>query len=122
MILADTSIWVDHLRGMPTILQALLDDGEVLTHPFVIGEIAMGNIQPRASILQTFNRLPQAKAASHDEVMHLVEVERLYGLGVGYIDVHLLASTMLTPDAQFWTRDRRLFDAAVRLGIGWSPH
>ncbi|MGW8201087.1 type II toxin-antitoxin system VapC family toxin [Sphingomonas sp. VDB2] len=122
MILADTSVWVDHLRAEDAVLSALLDAEDVLCHPFVIGEIAMGSLHRRESLLNIFKRLPSAVAASHDEVMHLVETERLFGSGVGYLDVHLLASTRLTPDAKLWTRDRRLSDAAVRLGVAWTPH
>ncbi|WP_298398134.1 PIN domain-containing protein [Sphingobium sp.] len=122
MILADTSVWVDHLRAENAVLTALLEAGEVLCHPFVIGEIAMGSLHRREALLDTFNRLPSVTTASHAEVMHFIEVERLFGLGVGYLDTHLLASTKLTPDARFWTRDRRLHDAAVRLGIAWKSH
>lgn len=122
MILADTSVWVDHLRAGNAFLSALLDTGEVLCHPFVIGAIAMGSLHRREMLLETFKRLPSAVVASHDEAMHLVETERLFGSGIGYLDVHLLASTRLTSDTKFWTRDRRLSDAAVRLGIAWNPH
>jgi predicted nucleic acid-binding protein len=122
MILADTSVWVDHLRAENAVLTALLEAGEVLCHPFVIGEIAMGSLHRREALLDTFTRLPSVVIASHGEVMHFIEMERLFGLGVGYLDTHLLASTKLTPDARFWTRDRRLHDTAVRLGIAWKPH
>lgn len=120
MILADTSVWIAHLRGQEAGLTAQLVSGLVLTHPLVIGELAMGNLAQRAAILRVFDELPKAVAASHDEVMTLVDRHRLFGLGIGFVDAHLLASCRLTPDAELWTRDRRLHEAAERLSLAFD--
>ncbi len=117
MILVDTSVWIDHLRSADTVLASLLEGGEVLTHPFVIGELAVGNLQPRPIVLHGLRRLPQAHVARHEEVLQFVDQEQLFGLGIGYIDAHLLASVRLTPDAGLWTRDRRLMAIAARLSM-----
>lgn len=95
MILVDTSVWVQHLRRGNSRLRSLLHDGEVLCHPFVIGELACGNLRNREQILNLLDQLPQAAVAEHDEVLHLVETERLYGRGLGWVDVHLLASARI---------------------------
>ena len=100
MILVDTSIWIDHLRGGNTDLAAKLDAGQVLTHPLVIGELAMGDLRPRDVVLRSLGQLPQAVVARDDEVLAHVERLALHGRGIGYIDAHLLASTALTPDAE----------------------
>jgi predicted nucleic acid-binding protein len=117
VILADTSIWIDHFRQSNAALQRLLDADEVLGHPFVVGELALGNLPRRDSLLQDLSDLPAAIAASHDEAMGLIADERLYGLGITYIDLHLLAATRLTPEARLWSRDRRLSALAARLGV-----
>jgi len=98
-------------------LAGLLDDGEVLLHPFIIGELALGNLRQRESVLADLLRLPQASAASDAEVMHLIQQERLFAIGIGYVDAHLLAATRLTPGASLWTRDNRLSAAAERLSL-----
>ncbi len=117
MILVDTSIWIDHLRIGDPKLAALLQDGQVLTHPWVIGELALGQLSRRSEILGLLPNLPQAKAATDAEVMALIENQQLFGLGIGYVDAHLLAATMLTTGAGLWTRDNRLVAAAVHLGL-----
>lgn len=117
MILVDTSVWIDHLRSGETMLAGLLDDGEVLSHPFIIGELALGNLRQRESVLADLLRLPQASAASDAEVLHLIQGERLFGIGIGYVDAHLLAATRLTQGASLWTRDQRLSAAAERLSL-----
>jgi predicted nucleic acid-binding protein len=117
VILVDTSIWVDHLRRGDDALAALLDAAQVLTHPFVIGEIAMGHLRRRAVVLGDLQDLPRAVAATDAEVLHFIERQGLAGLGLGYIDAHLLASVQLTPGASLWTRDKRLGDAARRMGL-----
>lgn len=121
MILADTSVWVWHLRSADPAFVALLNHGQVLTHPFVIGELAMGNLSRRSAKLQFFEELPKAIAASDPEVLRLVERHRLHGLGIGFIDAHLLASCRLTPGARLWSRDRRLNEAAGRLSVAIAP-
>lgn len=116
MILLDISVWIDHLRhGEPRLIE-FLADGQVLVHPFVVAEIALGSLTRRAVVIEVLEALPQAPIALHHEVMTLIEDERLYGLGIGYIDVHLLASARLS-GAPLWTRDRRLHAAADRLGV-----
>jgi predicted nucleic acid-binding protein len=117
LILADTSVWVDHLRDGDDRLAIELNAAEVLTHPFVIGELAVGNLRQRDVILRELDRLPKAAVATPAEVLALIAREGLHGLGLGYIDVALLAAARLTPGAQLWTRDRRLRDAAIRLGV-----
>ena len=116
MILVDTSVWIDHLhRSVPDLVEALERD-EVMTHPFVIGELACGTLAQRAEVLDLLAALPCAIVAADEEALELIEKCRLMGQGLGYIDVHLLASTMLTPDAQLWTSDRRLKTVAAALG------
>lgn len=117
MILVDTSVWIDHLRTGDAGLADLLDSGFALTHPLVIGELAMGNLRARDAVLALLQALPQAVVASDDEVLAHVARHRLFGIGIGYADTHLLASTQLTAGANLWTRDRRLREAASRLGI-----
>ncbi len=117
MILADTSIWIDHLRSGDEGLAARLSAGEILTHPHIIGELALGNLARRQEILHELGRLPRAVAADDAEVLHFIEHNRLFGVGIGYIDAHLLASVRLTPGAGLWTRDRRLAAAADRLAV-----
>ena len=117
MILVDSSVWIDHLRGATADLTGLLEEGRVLVHPFVIGELALGSLRQRESVLQSLRDLPQAVMAEDAEILDFIDRHALFGLGIGYIDVHLLASVRLTPDASLWTRDRRLQDAALRMGL-----
>ena len=117
MILVDTSVWVDHLRESDEALAGLLEAGNVLAHPFVIGELALGNIPRRDLVLRALHDLPQASVATDREVLHLVDQHLLFGLGIGYLDAHLLAAVLLTAGAGLWTRDRRLERAADRLGL-----
>lgn len=117
MTLVDTSVWVEHLRHGRPRLAALLAEGQVLCHPFVIGELACGHLSNRASILHLLGALPAAPLASHDEVLRLVEARRLHGSGLGWVDAHLLASALLAR-SPLWTLDRRLALAASSVGIG----
>lgn len=118
MILVDTSIWVDHLGAAPDeVLTALMARKEVATHPFVVGELAMGNVRQRKIILEELQKLPSVVVAGYQEVIYLIDEHRLFGMGIGYIDAHLLASALLTPEIKLWTRDRRLHHIADRLGI-----
>lgn len=121
MILADTSVWVDHLRAGDAMLTGLLGGGQVLAHPFVTGELALGNLRQRTFILRALQELPQANVASDKEVLHFIDREMLFGLGIGYIDAHLLAAVRLTPNAGLWTRDRRLRAVAMQLGLAAAP-
>lgn len=116
MILVDTSVWIDHLRGGSPELARLLDQSLVLTHPFVVGELACGNLKHRALILADLDALPRAVTATHDEVLRLIADRKLWGSGLGWIDAHLLASALLTGCA-FWTLDRKLGQAAAKAGL-----
>ena len=118
MILVDTSIWIDHLRVGDTLLSALLERGDVVVHPWVTGELALGTLADRDEVLHLLGSQPQAVVADDDEIMRLIEVHRLAGTGIGYVDAQLLAATLLTPDARLWTRDRRLAQVSIRLGVG----
>ena len=117
MILVDTSVWVQHLRVGDTTIAALLDAGRVLVHPFVVGELALGNLRQRQSILAFLGDLPWADVATDEEVLHFIERHGLAGLGIGYVDAHLLASAQLTPGSSLWTRDKRLSAVAEHLGL-----
>jgi predicted nucleic acid-binding protein len=117
MILVDTSVWVAHLRAGEPDLAARLEAGEVLSHPFVIGELAMGNLRDRAGLLAALRNLPAAEVATDAEVQAFIDREALHGLGIGYVDAHLLASVRLTRDARLWTLDRRLAEVAMRLRL-----
>ncbi len=117
MILVDTSVWIDHLRRGDAALSRLLSDGWALGHPAIVGEIALGRLANRDEVLSLLANLPQVVPPTHAEVMTLIETRRLFGLGIGCADAHLLAATMLTSDdTTLWTRDKRLRDAAQTLG------
>jgi predicted nucleic acid-binding protein len=120
MILVDTSVWIAHFRqGVPS-LQKLLLDGEVLGHPFVVGEVSCGHLRNRLEILNLLRSLPQARVADENEVMHLVHHRRLMGRGIGWIDAHLLASAVLT-HVPLWTFDKALSSAAKDLHLTFHP-
>jgi predicted nucleic acid-binding protein len=117
MTLVDTSVWVDHLRVGNSRLAALLQAGDVLAHPFVIGEIALGNLKQRQTVLGALANLPQAPVANDSEVLHFVDRQGLAGTGLGYIDAHLLASARLAAGTAILTHDKRLRTEALRLGL-----
>ncbi len=117
MIVVDTSVWVDHLRSGDTALVALLEAREVLTHPFVIGELACGNLANRATIMALLDDLPGVTAAADEEVLFFIERHSLMGCGIGYVDAHLLAAAALSGDTRLWTRDRRLRGVARDLSL-----
>ena len=116
MILVDTSPWVEHLRRGNAKLAALLENGEVACHPFVLGELALGNLRHRTTILAYLSNLPSVAVAEHGEVLALVERRRLMGTGIGWVDAHLLASALLAR-VRLWTLDQRLARQARRLGL-----
>lgn len=118
MVLVDTSIWISHLTKGNTRLKALLGNSEVVCHPLVIGELACGNIKNRAEILSLLQALPTADVAQHDEVLRFIESHRLMGRGLGLIDVHLLASSLLTR-VPLWTADKRLRTASAELNVAY---
>ena len=117
MILADTSVWIDHLRAGDEELVTLLNSTLVLTHPFVIGELACGNLRNRSEVLALLGDLPQVTVATDAEVLFFVEEHRLMGRGIGYIDAHLLAAVSLASPARIWTRDKRLRALAAEFSI-----
>jgi predicted nucleic acid-binding protein len=117
LILVDTSVWIDHLHKTIPALAEALERENVLTHPFVIGELACGQLTKRREILDLISKLPSCIAADDEEALHFIERHRLWGKGIGLIDVHLLASVVLTPAAQLWTTDKRLDVIAAQLGI-----
>jgi len=116
MILVDTSVWVAHLREGNSGLEMLLNDSEVVCHPFIIGELACGNLRNRSEILSLLQTLPVAIQAEHEEVMQFIEDYRLMGKGLGYVDIHLLASALLTRDP-LWTLDKKLNEVSSKLGL-----
>ncbi len=121
-VLADTSIWVAHFRHPNSALVNLMERDCVLGHPLVLAEIACGTPpMPRAQVLGDMALLRQAHPASHAEVMAFIEHEKLYGLGCGFVDIALLASTCITPVATLWTRDKNLIDLAKRFGVEFVP-
>ena len=115
-MLVDTSVWVNHFRAPNLDLEYLLDEGQVATHPFVIGELACGSLKRRAEVLRLIEALPFVPVVTHDEVLAFIERQRLHGSGLGWIDVHLLASARLGRHS-LWSADRRLRETAVRLGL-----
>jgi len=119
MVLVDTSIWVSHLRQGDDRLAALLDEGNVCSHPFVIGELACGNLKNRIEILSLLRALPSAGVAEHEEILAFIDSNKLMGKGLAYVDVHLLASAVLS-GITLWTADRRLAQAATALGVSYS--
>lgn len=119
MILVDTSVWVEHLRSGNATLASELEAGRVLAHPFVIGEVACGTLRNRREMLELLGRLPSAPMATHAEALDFLERRALMGRGVGFVDVHLLASAALAAPARLWTRDRRLAAIAIDLGLAW---
>lgn len=117
MVLADTSIWVDHLRRKLARMEALLQEGGVIMHPFIVAELALGSLQSRAGFLAEVDRLLQVNVAQTSEVRGMIEAQALYGKGIGFVDAHLLASCLLTPGTELWTRDNSLQIAARLAGV-----
>jgi predicted nucleic acid-binding protein len=120
VILVDTSIWISHLRRGDAHLVEMLEQGEVQTHPMVTGELACGNLPRRKEVLALLSRLPMAPVASHEEALGFIEANRLMGRGIGYVDIHLLAATLLE-GTRLWTDDARLAAAARRLFVAYEP-
>ncbi len=119
-ILVDTSIWVDHLRANDAQLVNLLKHNQVLMHPMVRGELACGCLHNRNQLLSLLKNLPQIAEATHDEALYCLEHNKLMGKGIGFVDLHLLASTFLQKNALLWTRDRRLHKLALSLNVCWE--
>jgi predicted nucleic acid-binding protein len=117
LILADTSIWIDHLRSGNKEMRTRLNQGQIVIHPAIIAELALGSLQDRTKTLALLDRLPQVRVAQLSEVRRMIEVRRLYSLGIGLTDAHLIASVFINPSTPLWTKDRRLRKAAEGLGI-----
>ncbi|MEO8060018.1 MAG: type II toxin-antitoxin system VapC family toxin [Burkholderiales bacterium] len=115
MILVDTSVWIDHLRRGDALLSELLERGAVVMHPFVLGEIACGSLADRVVVLELLQDLPAAVVADKDEALSFIDRRGLHGSGIGFVDVHLLASVALTLGTRLWTRDKRLHAVAIDL-------
>jgi predicted nucleic acid-binding protein len=118
MILADSSVWIDHFRRSGPALADALHASAVVSHPFVIGEIACGRLLDRGTTLGLLRRLPSAPVATHGETLAFIEARELGGRAIGYVDAHLLASLALAGETTLWTRDRRLAELAAALGMG----
>ena len=117
MKLVDTSVWIEHLRRGSDALVELLETSSVLVHPFITGELACGNLINRRQVIESLEHLPQAVVASESEVLAFIEARQLMGRGVGYIDMHLLASVQLSPGTRLWTRDKKLAALAEELAL-----
>lgn len=121
LVLVDTSVWIDHLHDSRSELVPVLEAGIVLGHPMVIGELALGTIRDRSTFLAHLAQLPAAHTATDAEILTLIEARRLHGSGLSLVDVHLLASALITTDARLWTRDRRLAEVADAAGVAFRP-
>lgn len=117
MILADTSVWVDHLHGSNPQMQDLLNRGKIATHPFVVGEIALGSLRNRRPKLGAMDSLRKVKVAQMSEVRRMIEAHALYSKGIGLTDAHIIASCLITPGTQLWTRDASMNAIATAIGV-----
>ena len=122
MILVDTSVWIDHLRAGDAVLATMLNSSQVLMHPFVLGELACGNLRNRTELLALLKDLPQAALATDAEVLFFIEQHALMGRGIGYVDVHLLAAVALDGATRIWTRDNRLQTVADALALAYGKN
>jgi predicted nucleic acid-binding protein len=121
LLLADTSIWIDHFRNTNVELGNLLGRRNILLHPFVLGELALGHVPDLGMMIDDFRDLPRAPVADAEEVLELIARDRLFGTGIGYVDAHMLASALLNPNVRLWTRDKRLHAVAARLCVASEP-
>jgi predicted nucleic acid-binding protein len=117
MILADTSVWVDHFRKRNSALYQQLQRNNISTHPFIVTELVLGNLPDRQNAIASLDRLPMVKIAQLHEVRRLIEAHSLFRRGIGFVDAHLLASTLITPHTLLWSRDKRLHQVAETLGL-----
>jgi predicted nucleic acid-binding protein len=118
-MLVDTSVWVDHFRHGDAALAYALEAGQVWTHPFVLGELACGNLRSRADVISLLQALPLAPGSTDEEVLFFIDRHKLMGRGIGYIDMHLLSSARLGGTV-LWTRDKKLHAVASNLGLGYA--
>jgi predicted nucleic acid-binding protein len=117
LILADTSIWIEHLRSGSKVMRELLNQGNLAIHPFIIAELALGSVRDRGKTLALMDLLPQVRVAQLSEVRLTIETRRLNGLGIGLVGAHLIASVLISSPTLLWTRDKRLRQVAQGLGI-----
>jgi len=117
LILADTSVWIDHLRSGSKDMRRHLDQGQIVIHPFITAELALGSLKERRKTLALFDLLPQVRVARLNELRLTIETRRLYNLGIGLTDAHLIASLLIDSPTLLWTRDKRLRQVAENLGI-----
>jgi predicted nucleic acid-binding protein len=117
LILADTSVWIDHLRSDNNALRGHLDQGQIVIHPFIIAELALSSLRERTKTLALLDLLPQVRVARPNELRLMIEARRLYNLGIGLTDAHLIASVFVDSPTLLWTRDKRLRRIAENLGI-----
>ena len=120
MILVDTSVWIDHLRSGNPVLSELLEQNRVVMHAMVLGELACGNLHNRQQLLHLWQSLDSLQAVNHEEALYFIEQHGLMGKGIGYVDVHLLASVVLDAGTKLWTRDKRLARIAAELRYAWE--
>jgi hypothetical protein len=117
MILADTSVWIDHLHKNLPELQRILDNDQIVMHPFVIGELALGPLPTRSRTIKYLDGLPRLQAAIQSDVRRMIETHSFHNRGIGLVDAHVLAAVLINPPAQLWTRDNALRRIAERLGV-----
>jgi hypothetical protein len=117
VILADTSIWIDHLRSGNPAMVNLLAQGQILMHPFIVAELSLGSLRDRQTTLRTLESLLHTNVAHLTEVRHMIEAHALYSRGIGLTDAHLIASCLITPGTRLWTRDAAMKKVAAALGI-----
>ena len=121
MILVDTTIWIDYFSARQPLLHELLGERQAAIHDLIIGELAVGDLRDRVGTLYALSRIRQSHRVSDQEALDLIEAEHLWGTGLGFVDVHLLASALVTPDCLLWSRDKRLAETAGRLGVAFVP-
>ncbi|MDP4026044.1 type II toxin-antitoxin system VapC family toxin [Methylobacterium sp. NEAU 140] len=121
MIIVDTNVWIDHLRASEPLLVDLMREMLQRVHPYVVGELMLGNVSQHLDFMATLEEMPQADVAEHREVLDLIVTHQIYGLGIGYVDAHLLASAKLMPGSRIWTRDKRLASICDQFGVSFQP-
>ena len=117
MILVDTSVWIRHLRIPDVHLEQEISKNEIVTHAFVVGELAVGSLHPRSTVLRLLRGLPHLLKASDDEVLAMISTRNLSSSGIGYMDAHLLASLLISSHTKLWTFDKRFAETAARVGV-----
>ena len=121
MILADTTIWIDHFRSENKEMRRQLDARNIAIHPFIVAELALGSLRDRLRTLASLDFLPRVRVAQISDVREMIEIRSLYSRGIGLTDAHLIASCLIDPPTQLWTNDKRLSNAAESLAVGASP-